>query len=145
VFPRQSVVGASALALLLSLSVHPAVVSAQGSGAQPSSPAAGSTDLDAFMEKVLARREINRKVLNDYVLDEREVFEILGPGRARLHRTNREYTWFVKDGIHVRSPLRFEGVPVGEEARIEFEERWLRREKERIARKQKEEAEKASG
>lgn len=143
-FPRVSVVSASALALLFCSSfVYVPAVSAQGSSAPPA--AAGATDLDAFMEKVLARREVNRKVLNDYVLDEREVFEILGPGRARLHRTNREYTWFVKDGIHVRSPLRFEGVPVGDEARVEFEERWLRREKERIARRQKEEAEKAAG
>ena len=139
-FSRSLVVGASALALCL-CSLSPRL-SAQ---AQAPAPAAGSSDLDAFMEKVLARREVNRKVLNDYVLDEKETFEILGPGRARLHRTNREYTWFVKDGIHVRSPLRFEGVTVGEEERVRFEERWLRREKERIARRQKEDAEKAAG
>jgi hypothetical protein len=145
VFSRVSVVGASALALLLSPVLFVPPAAAQGAAAAPSSPAAQSSELDAFMEKVLARREVNRKVLNDYVLDEREVFEILGPGRARLHRTNREYTWFVKDGIHVRSPLRFEGVPVGDEARIGFEERWLKREKARIARKQKEEAEKSAG
>ena len=139
-FPRSRLVSAFALALCLSFfSPH---VSAQN---LPSPPAAQSSDLDAFMEKVLARREVNRKVLNDYVLDERETFEILGPGRARLHRTNREYTWFVKEGLHVRSPLRFEGVTVGDEQRIAFEERWLQREKGRIARKQKEEADKATG
>jgi hypothetical protein len=140
VFPRFLVVSATALALSVSsLSPH---VSAQASD-QPQ--ATGSSDLDVFMEKVLARREVNRKVLNDYVLDEKEVFEILGPGRARLHRTSRDYTWFVKEGIHVRSPLRFEGVTVGDDERIKFEERWLQREKERIARKQKQEQEKAAG
>ena len=51
----------------------------------------------------------------------------------------------MKEGIHVRSPLRFEGVPVGDEARVAFEERWLKREQGRIARKQKEEAEKSAG
>ena len=32
------------------------------------------------MEKVLARREVNRKTLDQYILDETEPFEILGPG-----------------------------------------------------------------
>ena len=137
---RSLVVGASALALCLS-AFFPHL-SAQ---TPPQPQGGGSSDLDAFMEKVLARREVNRKVLNDYVLDEKEVFEILGPGRARLHRTSRDYTWFVRDGIHVRSPLRFEGVTVGDEERVKFEERWLQREKDRIARKQKQEQEKAAG
>ena len=44
------------------------------------------------------------------------------PGRVPLHRTNREYTWFVRDGMHVRSPVRFGGVPVGDEARVEYED-----------------------
>ena len=81
-------------ALALALAVCPLY------GQQPDQPKP-SSDLDAFMERALARREVNRKVLNDYILDEREEFEILGPGRYRLHRTNREYTWFVRDGTHV--------------------------------------------
>ena len=82
-----------------------------------------SSDLDAFMAKALARRDVNKKVLNDYILDETEEFEILGPARTRLHRSKREYTWYVRDGMHVRSPLRFEGVTVGEEARDSYEQR----------------------
>jgi hypothetical protein len=89
------------------------------------------------MERVLARRDVNKKVLNDYILDERERFEILGPGRFPLHRTNREYTWFVRDGIHVRSPVTFDGVTVPEPARVEAEDRWVRREKARAERKAK--------
>jgi hypothetical protein len=105
--------------------------------AQPPEKPKGSSDLDAFMERALARREVNRKVLNDYILDEKEEFEILGPGRYRLHRTSREYTWFVREGTHVRSPLRFDGVTVPEEARVKYEENWLRRERERQERKAK--------
>ena len=71
----------------------------------------------SFMEKALARREVNRKVLDQYVLDETEAFEILGPGRWPLHRTKREFTWYEQDGMHVRSPVRFDGVAVGEEPR----------------------------
>jgi hypothetical protein len=95
------------------------------------------TDLDAFMEKVLARREVNRQMLNDYILDETETFEILGPGRMRLHRTARDYTWYVRDGMHVRSPVRFNGVRVDDRARDRYEIEWIRREKGRQARRAK--------
>jgi len=105
-------------------------------------PAAPVSDLDAFMEKALARREVNRKVLDQYVLDEIEAFEILGPGRWPLHRTKREFTWFEQDGMHVRSPVRFDGVAVGEEPRRAYERRWIRRERERQERKAKNEREK---
>jgi hypothetical protein len=94
------------------------------------------------MQKALARREVNRKVLNDYILDEVETFEILGPSRSRLHRTKREYTWYVRDGMHVRSPVRFEGVSVGEEARDRYEQNWIRRELARQERKKNAENEK---
>ncbi len=93
------------------------------------------------MERVLARRDVNKKVLNDYILDERETFRILGPGRFPLHRTNREYTWFVREGMHVRSPVKFDGVPVPESSRVEYEDRWVRREKARQERKAKGEKE----
>ena len=83
----------------------------------PAAPASPANDLDAFMEKVLARRDVNRRTLDQYVLDETESFEILGPGRWPLHRTRRDYTWYVRDGMHVRSPVRFNGVKVGDEAR----------------------------
>ena len=109
---------------------------AQGPAPAPPRPAA-ATDLDAFMEKVLARREVNRKTLEQYILDETEEFEILGPGRWPLHRTKRDYTWYMRDGMHVRSPLRFNGVTVGEEARQRYEASWIRREKARQERKAK--------
>ena len=70
------------------------------------------TDLDSFMAQALQRREVDRKTLGDYVLDEVETFEILGPGGAPINRFKREYTWYVRDGIHVRSPLKYDGVPI---------------------------------
>ncbi|MDQ3420428.1 MAG: BamA/TamA family outer membrane protein [Acidobacteriota bacterium] len=127
---------ASALALALVI-----LVPALSSYAQSPPDKAPSSELDQFMERVLARRDVNKKVLNDYILDERETFHILGPGRFPLHRTNREYTWFVRDGMHVRSPLKFDGVPVPESGRVEYEDRWVRREKARQERKAKGEKE----
>jgi hypothetical protein len=118
------------LALLL-LSLIPSPAQAQ---TQPN-------ELDAFMEKVLAQRERNRITLQQYVLDERETFELIGPARVPLHREDREFTWYVRDGVHVRSPVRFGGVGVGEEERRKYEEDWLRRERARAERKKKKDAE----
>ena len=130
---RQMIVG-SLLALMLP--VQPLI-------AQEAQKAAPQSDLDAFMERVLERREIDRKALSDYILDEKEEFEILGPGRFRLHRTSREYTWIVKEDMHVRSPLRYDGVAVPDDERVRYEENWLRREKRRQERKAKGETEDA--
>jgi len=94
---------------------------------QGQSPAP-STDLDRFMATALQRRDIDRKTLSDYVLDEAELFEVLGPGRVPVARMRREYTWYVRDGIHVRSPLKFDGVPIPEPERRAYEERWIKSE-----------------
>lgn len=127
---------ASAVALALVV-----LVPASSAYAQSTVQKASSTELDQFMERVIARREVNKKVLNDYILDEGETFQILGPGRFPLHRTNRDYTWFVREGMHVRSPVKFDGVPVPESGRVESEDRWVRREKARQERKAKGEKE----
>jgi hypothetical protein len=141
VYPRF--LGPAALAFLCLCLVIPDRVAAQSANSprqEPAAPRTGSqplNELDAFMEKVLARREVNRKTLDQYVLDEAEAFEILGPGRMPLHRTKRDFTWYVRDGMHVRSPVRFNGVSVGEEARNRYEEDWIRRERERQERRAK--------
>jgi hypothetical protein len=109
---------------LAALFVCPAAISAQA-------PAAKTTDLDAFMARALQRRDIDKKTLSDYVLDEVEEFEVLGPGRVPFARMRREYTWYVRDGIHVRSPLKFDGVPIPEADRRAYEERWVRSEERR--------------
>ena len=57
------------------------------------------------MERVLARRDENWKKLQQYVLDERETLDLTGPGGARLYGFRRDYSWFMRDGIFVRSPL----------------------------------------
>lgn len=100
--------------------------------------APGQTDLDAFMAKALERREVNRRVLNDYILSETESFSVLAPGRVPMYRFEREYAWYVREGIHVRSPLKVDGVTIAEDERRKYEEDWFRRE----LRRQKREAEK---
>ena len=97
----------------------------------PSAPSPPQSDLDAFMEKVLARRDDNWKKLQQYVLEEKEAFDLTGPGGFPLWGMRREYTWFIRQGIFVRSPVSADGVKLSEEDRRKAEEQWLRRQKNR--------------
>jgi hypothetical protein len=92
------------------------------------------TDLDAFMREVLARRDDNWKKLQQYVLDEREQLEVRGPTHQPIWGERREYTWFIRDGFFIRSPVKFNGVEVGEAERRRYEAEFLRRSKAREAR-----------
>ena len=84
-------------------------------------------DLDAFMARVLERRDESWKALQQYVLEERETLQVTGPGTLPLYGFRREYAWFPRDGFFVRSPLRADGVEIGDEERRQAEEEYLRR------------------
>src|SRR5688572_837210 len=89
--------------------------------------AALQTDLDVFMQRVVARRDENWKKLQQYILNEREQIEVTGPGGAILWGDRRDYTWYVRDGFFVRSPLKVNGVEVSEADRRRYESRYLQR------------------
>src|SRR5262245_43868124 len=86
------------------------------------------TDLDAFMQHVLARRDENWKKLQQYILEERERIELRGPSDEPVWGERREYAWYIRDGFFVRSPLKSNGVEVGEAERRKFEAEFLSRE-----------------
>ena len=111
----------------------PAPPASSGRSTELGRPAgvAGLSDLDAFMEKVLARRDENWKKLQQYVLDEREQLEIRGLGNLPIWGEVREYTWYLQDGFFVRSPVKVNGVVVAEPDRRQYEENYLRRAKTR--------------
>jgi hypothetical protein len=92
------------------------------------------TDLDAFMQEVLARRDDNWKKLQQYVLDERESLDLRGPANLSLWGERSDYTWYIRDGFFVRSPVKVDGVTVGEADRRKYEADFLRREQEREKR-----------
>jgi hypothetical protein len=92
---------------------------------------AAQTDLDTFMASVLATRDQNWKKLQQYILDEREQIEVVGPARMRLWGDQRDYTWFLRDGFFVRSPLKANGASVSEADRRKYEDDFLRRAKAR--------------
>jgi hypothetical protein len=89
------------------------------------------SDLDAFMEKVLARRDDNWKKLQQYVLEEEERFDLTGPGGFPLWGMRRQYQWFIRQGIFVRSPVTADGVKLSEADRKKAEDQWLRRQRNR--------------
>ena len=96
--------------------------------------ATAQTDLDAFMKDVVARRDDNWKKLQQYILDEREEITLNGPGGARMWGEQHDYTWFIRDGFFVRSPVKFNGASIGEADRRKAEGEYLRRTQLREAR-----------
>jgi hypothetical protein len=105
-------------------------VSVLAGGALTAGPSAQS-DLDAFMAKVLAARDENWKKLQQYILDETEKVSVRGPSRLPIWGDHREYRWYIRDGFFVRSPLKANGVAISEKERLAYEERFLKRIKER--------------
>jgi len=109
---------AAVLALTLGLTT--------GAGAQ--------SDLDAFMKDVVARRDDNWKKLQQYILDEREEMALNGPGGLRLWGEQHDYTWFIREGFFVRSPVKFNGAAIGEADRRKAEDESLARARRRDRR-----------
>jgi len=99
----------------------------------PAGPSA-QTDLDAFMREVVVKRDDNWKKLQQYILDEREVIELRGTNRLPIWGERREYTWFIRDGFFVRSPVKFNGAAISESERRKAEEEYLARQKRRDRR-----------
>jgi hypothetical protein len=97
-------------------------------------PAVPQSDLDAFMNRVLARRDENWKKLQQYILDERAEIALRGPTGIPVWGDKREYTWFIREGYFIRSPLKANGVEVSEADRRKAEDSYLRRVKEREKR-----------
>ena len=97
---------------------------------------AAENDLDALMRQVIARRDSNWKKLEQYVFDEREQFELRGPNRVTMWGERRDYTWFIRDGFFVRSPVKANGVTIGEAERQKFEATYLKEQQAREKRAQ---------
>jgi hypothetical protein len=126
IFPRSSL----ARALVLIAACAPLA------GQQPAGTPPPRSDLDQFMAKVLERRDENWRKLHDFILSEREVMEVIGPGKVMLEGMRREFQWYVRDGFLIRSPVRANGAAVAETERKAYEERWMRREQRREQRRQ---------
>jgi hypothetical protein len=121
--------------MLVAAALSAIVLTAAPAALRMSRPGVGQSDLDEFMQKVLARRDENWKKLQQYVLDERELIEIKGSTQSPVWGERRDYTWYLRDGFFVRSPVKVNGVTVSEDERRKYEEDYLRRAKERDRRR----------
>ena len=93
------------------------------------------TDLDRLMEGVLTHRDENWKKLQQYTLVEDQTFRMTGPMAMPLFGTRREFVWLPREGFFVRSPLRIDGVTIGETERRREEDDFLEHERQRERRK----------
>lgn len=100
-------------------------------GAAAAQDGGEDNELDRFMEQVLARRAENRLARRQYVFDEVERFTVTGPDGAVYRTSTREYVWYERDGVFVRSPVRIEGVAASETDWRRYEADWLEAEAER--------------
>jgi len=98
---------------------------------------APQTDLDALMQRVLAHRDENWKKLQQYVLDEQDRIDVRGPSQTPIWGERRDFTWFIREGYFVKSPLKVNGVTVSEDERQKFEADFLKRAKARDKRAQR--------
>ena len=96
---------------------------------------APSGDIDAFMEKVLARRDVNWDQYYNYFGKERAelVVESSLPG-VPLTGFRKEFLWYVRNGYMVRSPISVDGVAISAEVRAREEKKWI----ERVEKKERE-------
>ena len=81
----------------------------------------GENEIDHFMRGVLERRQENSTLRRQYVLDEHVDLQMVGPGNTSLWVSKSQYTWYERDGVFVRSPIRIEGKTIDERARTEYE------------------------
>ena len=135
--PRPAVWLVSMAAVLV-LSSAPAVAR-PGAAAprQHESPAArADNEIDRLVQAAFDRRQAAEwRRLGDFVLRETLAIAIDAPFDSSLggFRRKREYEWYVRDGWAVRSPVRVDGVVVGEERRRGYERDWLGAERRRRA------------
>ena len=99
-----------------------------------SRPTRAANESNLFMERVLDNREASWRRLGDFLLHETETFSFEAPLGIPLSGFRREYEWYVRNEVVVRSPVRFDGVDIDEDARREYEEDWLREERRRGGR-----------
>ena len=86
------------------------------------------------MQQVLAHRDDNWKKLQQYILDESEQVQLMGPNRRTIWGERKDYTWFIRDGFFVRSPLKVNGGTVSDADRRKYENDFLAKAKARDAR-----------
>ena len=138
---RRLPVAAAVLAAAVSLLPDAAAgqaVSAAGVQAASAAEAQAGNEIDRFMERVLENRDASWRRIGDFVLREVLTLDVDGPAGLPIAGFRREYEWYVREDVVVRSPRRFDGVDIGEAERREYEADWLRQRERRAAERREE-------
>jgi hypothetical protein len=138
---RRLPVAAAVLAAAVSLLPDAAsgqAASAAGVHASSAGEAQAGNEIDRFMERVLENRDASWRRIGDFVLREVLTLDVDGPAGLPIAGFRREYEWYVREDVVVRSPRRFDGVDIGEAERREYEADWLRRRERRAAERREE-------
>src|SRR5262245_39714168 len=112
------------------------VVAAVSCAAMAVAAPPAQTDRDALMRDVLRPRDDVWRTLQSYVRDEHESFDLRGPARFPMWGERRDYTWYIRDGFFVRSPLKVNGAAVPEDERRKYEADFLQRQQRREVRRE---------
>ena len=121
-----------------------AVASIGGAPAVSARTGQAGNEIDRFMERVLENRDASWRRIGDFVLREVLTLDVDGPAGLPITGFRHEYEWYVREDAVVRSPRRFDGVDIGEAERREYEEEWLRRQRERREAERREEGRRAA-
>ena len=121
-FRWSAAVGVSLLGMLAIGAAGSATGQRGGAAAQDDG---ADNELDRFMEQVLARRDENRVGRQQYVFDETERFTVTGYDGEVYNAFTREYVWYRRDGVFVRSPVRIDGITPSEADWRRYEADWL--------------------
>ncbi|BCS31048.1 hypothetical protein TBR22_A02480 [Luteitalea sp. TBR-22] len=131
---RQTLLTTLPAVLLAALVLAVPASSQTQSPVPPPAAARPPSDLDALMARVLANRDQSWRRLQEYLLAERETFRLVGPDGRPLVGVDKEFLWVAREGRAVRSPVRVNGVAIGEETRRQAEADWQKSEDERADR-----------
>ena len=132
--PHRRLAAAWALALAITLAPPTAGAQSDPDGMPREAPdtTEDASEVDRFMQQVLDHRNASWRQLGDFVLRETVTLEIEGSTGMPFSGLRREYEWYVRDGVSVRSPVRFDGVDIDERRRRDYEQSWLRDEHRRL-------------
>ena len=84
-------------------------------------------DIDAFMAKVLEKRDIDWDRFYNYTCRDHEALEFEGTLQSvAMAGFHREHLYFVRDGYLIRSPISANGVAISDEERHRAEQKWVK-------------------
>ena len=119
-------------AVAWSIATGTSIAGASSEGGVQASP--GENEIDQLMARVLDNRYTSWRQLGDFIVRHVFTVEIEAASVVPFSGFRREYEWYVRDGVAVRSPVRFDGIDVDEHERRDAEADWQRAERRRRAR-----------